>query len=56
MFAIELLTATGTMRLRSFQIRYAATSAPAAATTDLKSIPAGLKSLPGVTVQGSFPH
>ncbi len=44
----------GTMRLRSFQNRNAAASAPAAATTDLKSVPAGLKSLRGGTVQAPF--
>src|SRR5208337_3013685 len=54
MYAIKPLTTTGTMRLRSFQSRYAARSAPAAATTDLKSVPAGLKSLRGFTVQAPF--
>src|SRR5208337_1113913 len=51
MYAIKLLTTMGTMRLRSFQSRYAATSPPAAATIDMKSVPAGLKSLRGGTVQ-----
>src|SRR5512143_2883893 len=54
MYAIKLLTATGTMRLRSFQSRYAARSAPTAATTDLKSVPAGLQSLRGVIVRAPF--
>src|SRR5271157_565411 len=54
MYAIKLLTATGTIILRSSQSKYAARSAPAAATTDLKSVPAGLKSLRGFTVQAPF--
>src|SRR5512147_154638 len=44
----------GTMRLRSFQSRYAPRSAPAVATTDLKSVPAGPKSLRGFTAQAPF--
>src|SRR5512139_3387279 len=54
MYAIKLLTTTGTMRLRSFQNRYEARSATAAATTDLKSVPAGTKSLRGFTVPDPF--
>src|SRR5208283_207624 len=54
MYAMKLLTTMGTTRLRSLQSRYAATSAPTAATTDLKSVPAGLKSLRGGTVQTPF--
>src|SRR5271157_5235983 len=54
MYAIKLLTTMGTMRLRSFQSRYEAMSAPAAAATDLKSVPVGLRSLRGGTVHAPF--